>query len=579
MAELLNLLVIEDSQADFLLIERELKRQEVSACCYRVASLEQLSGAVEQGNWDIVLADCTIPQLDFFDYLNLVSTRLPDVPVIVVSGTIGEERAVALLKWWGVSDLVLKDSLLRLGPTIARTLRDAADRRANRAAAAKLWLLNAALNAAADGVVITRRDGTIVWANPAFTTLTGYSPEEAVGKNPRDLVKSGVHPPEFFKDLWTTILAGEVWRGEIINRRKDGRLYHEEQTITPVRDASGEITHFVAITRDLTTQRQLQAQFLQAQNMETVGRLAGCIAHDFNNLITTICVTADLASLSLREDDPLRRKLERIRATGEQAASLTRQLVAFSRKQILKPDVLDPNAVVTDMQDVLERLLGEDIELMVIPAPGRGSVLADRGQLEQMIMNLAANARDAMPTGGALTVETEDVELDEAFAAVHPSVRPGPHVMLAVSDTGTGMDEATRARIFEPFITTKDPDKGTGLRLSTVYGIVKQSSGSIWVYSEPGKGTTFKIYLPRVDGLPPAPPPPPASTTVAGAETILIAEDEESLRDLAGRMLQTAGYTALTASDGQRRPGSPAGPRAARRSRAPGPDRCSDARD
>ena len=552
MADLVNILMIEDSQADFLLIERQLEQQGLLARCRRVASLEQLTAEIGQRPWDVVLSDFTIPHLDFFECLDLVLTRLPDVPVIVVSGTIGEERAVSLLKA-GVSDVVLKDRLLRLGPAIERSLRDASDRRARRATEAELRLLSAALNAAADAVVITDRKGMIAWVNPAFTAIAGYSTEEALGRKPGDLVKSGVHPPEFYKDLWHTILAGHVWRGEITNRRKGRQLYPEAQTITPVKDARGEVTHFVAIKRDLTVEKQLQAQFLQAQKMETVGQLAGGIAHDFNNLITAINGTADLASLGLRQGDPLRTDFERIRKTGERAASLTRQLLAFSRKQFMAPEVLDLNAVVTDMQDMLQRLLGEDIELMVMPAQSGGSVLVDRGQVEQLVMNLAVNARDAMPDGGALTIETDDVELDDSYAATHPSVNPGPHVMLAVSDTGVGMGEAIRSRIFEPFFTTKGPGKGTGLGLAMVYGIVKQSGGSIWVYSEPGKGTTFKIYLPRVEGVQPPrePPPRPTPTAVTGTETILVVEDEEFLRELAARMLQMAGYTVLTASDGE----------------------------
>ena len=226
MADLVNILMIEDSQADFLLIERQLEQQGLLARCRRVASLEQLTAEIGQRPWDVVLSDFTIPHLDFFECLDLVLTRLPDVPVIVVSGTIGEERAVSLLKA-GVSDVVLKDRLLRLGPAIERSLRDASDRRARRAAEAELRLLSAALNAAADAVVITDRNGMIAWVNPAFTAITGYSTEEALGKKPGDLVKSGVHPPEFYKDLWHTILAGYVWRGEITNRRKGRQLYPE----------------------------------------------------------------------------------------------------------------------------------------------------------------------------------------------------------------------------------------------------------------------------------------------------------------------------------------------------------------
>ena len=413
-----------------------------------------------------------------------------------------------------------------------------------------LRLQSAALNAAANGIVISDRQGTIVWVNPAFTTLTGHSADDAIGKNPRELVKSGVHDQAFYKRLWDTILAGNVWHGEMTNRRKDGSLYSEDLTITPVKDARGEITHFIAIKRDRTEQKRLQAEFLQAQKMEIVGRLASGIAHDFNNLLTVINGTADLALMNLREDEPLRADFEGIHRAGDRAAALTRQLLAFSRKQIMKFEVLNLSTLLADVQGMLQRMIGEDIDLVVVPAKDVGSVMADRAQIEQVVMNLAVNARDAMPNGGTLTMETRDVELDEAYAAEHPSVQAGPHVLLAISDTGVGMEEATRRQIFEPFFTTKELGKGTGLGLSTVYGIVKQSGGSIWVYSELEKGTAFKIYLPRVEGVEHKFRHAPTVTSAPGTETILIVEDDETVRHLAKRVLQAAGYTVLTASNG-----------------------------
>lgn len=550
MTEPLNILAIEDSQTDFLLIERQLKQQGLVARCRQVQSIGQLTENLDRGRWDVVLMDYAVPHLDFLDCLGLVLTRLPDVPVIVVSGTIGEERAVALLKQ-GVSDFVLKESLIRLGQVIERSLREATDRRERRAADAELQLLKAALCAAADAVVITDRHGTIEWINPAFTTIAGYSAEEAVGRNPRDLVKSGVHGRSFYQGIWNTILAGQVWRGEITNRHRDGRLYPEDLAITPVVDASGEIMHFVAMKRDLTVEKQRQAQLLQAQKMETVGQLAAGIAHDFNNLTTVITGTAEMEMLRLPACDPAWTGFESILKAGARASAVTRQLLAFSRHQILRPELLDLSAVVTDMKEMLSRLLGEDITMTVISPQAMGCVRADRGQMEQTIMNLAVNARDAMPAGGTLTIEIAEVELDEAEAATHVSLHPGPHVMLAVSDTGVGIDKETLSRIFEPFFTTKDPGKGTGLGLSVVCGVVQESKGSILVASEPGKGSTFKVYLPRVHGVQAAPQPPPAQTTVGGTETILIVEDDKTLRRLASRILQMAGYTMLTAGGGQ----------------------------
>jgi PAS domain S-box-containing protein len=427
------------------------------------------------------------------------------------------------------------------------TTKDVTERQRTNA---ELRLQSAALNAAANIIVITDRNGTIEFVNPAFTALTGYRAEEALGKNQGELIKSGLHDHAFYKDLWDCVLAGHAWRGEMTNRRKDGSLYTVDQTITSVNDARGEIGHFITIQQDLSEQKRLEARFLQAQKMEVVGRLASGIAHDFNNLLTVINGTADLALTDLKEGDPLRTDLQDIAQAGESAASLTRQLLAFSRQQIMTPDFLNLSTLVADMQDMLRRLIGEDIALVVGSAKDVGSIMADPVQIKQVVMNLAVNARDAMPNGGTLTIETRDVALDEAFAAEHPSVKPGPHVMLAISDTGEGMDEATRGQIFEPFFTTKELGKGTGLGLATVYGIVSQSGGSISAHSELGKGTTFRIYLPLVEAVARNSQSTPAVTSVEATETVLIVEDEAAVCRLAKRVLEVAGYRVLTASNG-----------------------------
>lgn len=408
-------------------------------------------------------------------------------------------------------------------------------------------LQSAALNAAADAIVITDRTGVIVWVNPAFSQLTGFTREDAVGHNPRDLVKSGKHEPAFYQDMWDTILAGRVWRGQMTNRRKDGSLYTEEQVITPMRDASQTITHFIAIKEDISERLSLEAQYRQAQKMESVGRLASGIAHDFNNILTVINGMADLVLERLDASDVAHADVQEIKHAGDRAATLTRQLLAFSRQQILAPQVLDLNVAVTGMASLLKRLLGEDVDLVVVQAPDLGRVKADPGQVEQVITNLAVNARDAMPLGGKLTIETKNVELDEDYAFRHAeSVPPGAYVLLAVTDTGTGMSEDTRLRVFEPFFTTKPHGKGTGLGLATVHGIVKQSQGFIWVYTEPGRGTTFKVYLPLVTE---AERPPRTKSGIissaTGTETVLLVEDNDGLRQLAARLLRRGGYTVL----------------------------------
>ena len=365
--------------------------------------------------------------------------------------------------------------------------------------------------------------------------------------------ESRLHPDDRARALDTVkaYLAqpGPALELEFRLRHKSGSYRHILSRGSLLRNEAGEAIRLLGSHVDITEQTELRAQFLQSQKMESVGQLAGGVAHDFNNLLTVINGTADLALENLEAGDPMRADLLQIRDAGNRATSLTSQLLAFSRKQIMKPDVLDLNALVKPMQAMLQRLIGEHIELVFAAETPLGSVRADAGQIEQVVMNLAVNARDAMPDGGMLTIETQDVELDADYAAEHPTVTPGRYVMLAVSDNGVGMDEATRERIFEPFFTTKSKARGTGLGLSTVYGIVTQSGGNVWVYSEPGRGTTFKIYLPRVDEAARVVQPARTPTATRGTGTILVVEDETAVRNLATRVLHSAGYTVVTASN------------------------------
>jgi len=411
----------------------------------------------------------------------------------------------------------------------------------------ELRLHSAALNAAATAMIITDREGAIVWVNPAFTTLTGYSASEALGRNPRALFGSGVHDQRFFADFWTTILDGRVWRGEMINKRKDGSQYHEAQTITPVTDVSGAITHFIAIKHDLTAERQLEAQFRQAQKMEAIGLLAGGVAHDFNNLLTAILGYGQLLTVEVPADE-LRAHAGEIVSAAGRAAALTRQLLAFSRQQVMEASVVDVNALIADVGSMLRRLIGERIELTIHPAEGLDRVRADRGLLEQVLMNLVVNARDAMPSGGRLDIHTANVELEADTLSPALGVTPGAYVVIAVTDTGIGMSDELRTRIFEPFFTTKPREKGTGLGLSTVFGIVAQSGGYVSVYSEVGQGSTFKVYLPRCADGAPAASPPPQPHARGGSELVLLVEDDETVRALARVILERAGYRVFVAA-------------------------------
>jgi two-component system, cell cycle sensor histidine kinase and response regulator CckA len=421
---------------------------------------------------------------------------------------------------------------------------------APRRAAAERVRLYSAVEQAAEAIMMTRPDGTIVYVNPAWQRLTGYSSGEVLGRTPR-LLRADVQDPKVYADLWETILDGRVWRGEVTNRHKSGALYTWEETITPVRDESGRITEFIAFGQDTSTRRDLEARLRQSQKMEAVGRLAGGVAHDFNNLLTVITGYSERLLMGLADDDPLRKGAEAIKRSADRAASLTHQLLAFSRRQIMAPKVLDLNSVVSNMNKLLQRLIGEDIELVTHPAADLGRIKADPNQIEQVIMNLAVNSRDAMPQGGTLTVETSNVVLDKSFAARHLGLQPGPYVVLTVTDTGCGMDLETQSHLFEPFFTTKEQGKGTGLGLSTTYGIVKQSNGYIWVESAVGNGSTFRIYLPRIDEATDSPAPAPeARSAPHGSETILLVEDEEAVRHLLRDILRRYGYTVLEAGHG-----------------------------
>jgi PAS domain S-box-containing protein len=394
--------------------------------------------------------------------------------------------------------------------------------------------------------------GEITYVNPAFEKTYGFSKEEAIGATPR-ILKSGRHDAAFYAELWRALLSGEAYHGEIVNRARDGRLVTVDLSARQVFDADGKTMGFIAVQHDVTERRRLEEQFRQAQKMESIGRLAGGVAHDFNNLLTAILGYAGL----LEAREPLgaaaREDLNEIRTAAERAAALTRQLLAFSRKQVLAPSVLSPNELVAGVERMLHRLIGEDVDLSARLDPSVGNIRVDAGQLEQVLVNLAVNARDAMPEGGKLTIETGNAVIDKAYAAQHVGVSPGRYVMLAVSDTGMGMSDETRSQIFEPFFTTKELGKGTGLGLATVYGIVHQSGGHIFVYSEPGKGSTFKLYFPLVEGAPSetgAAAPGPELEIARGSETILIAEDEPAVRTLAGTFLSGKGYRILQAAGG-----------------------------
>jgi two-component system cell cycle sensor histidine kinase/response regulator CckA len=422
----LRVLIIEDNEDDAALTLRELRRGGYAPAYERVETPEAMRAALEKQPWDIILADYTMPYFNAPAALEVLKEKELDVPFIIVSGSIGEDIAVAAMKA-GTNDYLIKGNLARLVPAVERELREAARRQEHK---------------------------------------------------------------------------------------------------------------------------RVEAQLLQSQKMEVVGRLAGGVAHDFNNLLTVILGYSELAEEMLNQDDVALAYLRNVGQAAERAAGLTRQLLAFARQQVIEPKVIHINDLILNLDKLLRRLIGEDIELVTLPAPNLGQVKVDPGQIEQVLVNLAVNARDAMPEGGKLTIETAPAILDEEYARQHAEVAPGEYIMLAVSDTGIGMDETIQAHVFEPFFTTKEPGKGTGLGLATCYGIIKQSNGYIWLYSEPGRGTTFKIYLPRVEDTVVSPQRDTRSTTPYGTETILFVEDEPMVRDISVQALRMQGYTVLEAVNG-----------------------------
>ncbi len=480
--------------------------------------------------------DVPVSKVDFRQLQQLQCIRYEDLPLETIDG---REIAVELVS-----------NVYQVGgeDVIQCNIRDITERKRRSEENARLIR---AIEQTSESIVMTDTEGTIVYVNPAFESISGWTREEALGQNPR-ILKSGRQDDAFYRTMWETLARGEVWTGRLVNRRKDGTIFEESATISPIRDAAGEIINYVAAKRDVTVESALEERLHQAQKMETVGRLAAGVAHDFNNLLGVILGYGELVRNGLSADDPLREDVAHVLKAAERAAVSTRQLLALGRKQPRQVRILDLNTAISESAKILSRLVGENTELEIRLQPALGSVQADAGQIEQVLLNLVLNAHDALPEGGRITIETRNEELDADSTSTHVLIPPGSYVLLTVTDTGSGMDAATQAKIFEPFFTTKETGKGTGLGLSVVYGIVHQSGGEITVYSEVGVGTTFKVYLPRLDDPALAPRDRTEPSPLAhGAETVLLVDDEAALRELVRKVLESNGYSVLAARDGE----------------------------
>jgi PAS domain S-box-containing protein len=410
--------------------------------------------------------------------------------------------------------------------------------------------LATAVEQAGESIVITDTDGVIKYVNPAFERITGYARAEVLGQTPR-MLKSGQHEPPYYREIWQRIRAGLVWSGRFVNRKKDGTTYQEEATISPVRDISGRIVNYVSAARDVTQEVELQQQLYQSQKMEAIGTLAGGVAHDFNNILTGIMGHAELLKIEGGLNERAVAAAETIEKASHRAAELTRKLLGFARRGKHQNVPVDVHGTIQEVIGLLGPTLDKNIEIQCHFSDDRVFVLGDPGQVQQVLLNLAVNARDAMPHGGVLSFSTSVVELDEEDTRKYNNVSPGRYLMIAVADTGTGIPDDVRGRIFEPFFTTKERGKGTGMGLAMVYGIVRNHGGVIKVDTELGKGTIFSVYLTVAEGVETAETATRPEGLISGSGRVLVVDDEEIVREVAAGYLKHLGYTVETAVDGQ----------------------------
>ncbi len=551
----LRLLLVEHSPHDVELILFQLRDSGFRVEPTLVETRDEFLRALANGSFDAVLADYRLPGWSGLDAFADLRAAGRDVPFLLVTGTIGEEAAVDCIKQ-GINDYILKDRLKRLPLALNRALSDKALRDENQRAHEALRVSEtrnrSLVEHAVYGIARVSGDGVFLDANPALRRMLGCASEGSLEN--LNLARDLFRFPEHYARLMATCReTGQIHGAEVEWKRVDGGILTVRLHLRRL-SSDDDPDIFELVAEDVTELRALERQLRQSQKFEAIGQLAGGVVHDFTNVIGAILGWAELGLEQSRDNPGLAERFQRIREQADRAAALTRELLAFTRRQVLQPQAVDLNSVADGLHNLLDKVIDKNIEVKFLTTP-LDPVKADPGQLEQVLMNLCINARDAMPEGGRMVIETEMVELDEPYCRFYPYVTPGRYAVLSVSDTGSGMDPETRERIFEPFFTTKERGKGTGMGLATVYGIVKQHLGFIHVYTEPSHGSLFRVYLPAMEGTASqnaaAKSAAPSRAQMRGTETILLAEDHESIREMARQTLVSLGYRVLSAADGE----------------------------
>jgi two-component system, cell cycle sensor histidine kinase and response regulator CckA len=572
--------VVDDTPENLRFLSDYLKRYQMIVVPIRSGA--EVLKLIESRSPDIILLDIMMPEMDGYETCRRIKEieEVKNIPVIFMSAlseTVDKVKGFDL----GAVDYITKpidpeESLYRISThlTISRLqkklheanislekrvqertrelsitndalLRENKERKRTEKELLKIY---SAVKQSPASVIITDNLGTIDFVNPKFTEMTGYTAEEVQGRN-LQFLNSDDMPPENFNILLQEIAEDNQWNGEFRARRKNGKHYWESAMISPIKDLDGTITHYLKVSEDITQRKALENQLLQAQKMDSLGRLAGGIAHDFNNLLTSIIGYTELIKLKRSEDKQIQKFIDQVLRASTSAKGLIQQILAFSRKALVQPQILNLNNVIENFRKMLYRILGADIDLQFLPVKDLGNIKADPQQIEQIVLNLVVNARDAMPNGGKVVIETHNTELDTTYSTWNPGVKAGNYVLLSVTDTGCGMDKETTFHIFEPFFTTKEKGVGTGLGLSTVYGIVQQSGGHLNVYSEVGIGTSFKIYFPREYKEEEIQEAAINTDYLGGDETIMVVEDEENVLSLTVNILEEWGYKVYSAGN------------------------------